>query len=45
MLLVINVINTPIKNVIFNDDGDDIHTPVALINYSNDGKIIEDFFN
>ena len=42
MLIVINIGNTPINNVIFNDDSNDIYIPVALINY-NDGKMIEDF--
>ena len=42
MLIVINVGNTPINNVIFTDDSNDIYIPVALIN-NNDGKLIEDF--
>ena len=42
MLIVINMGNTPINNVIFNEDNNDIYIPVALINY-NDGKIIEDY--
>lgn len=44
MLIVINLGNTPIKNVIFNDDSNDIFIPVTLIN-QNDGKIIEDYIN
>ena len=42
MLIVINVGNTPIRNVIFTDDSNDINIPVALINHS-DGQIIDDF--
>ena len=42
MLIVINQGNTPIKNVIFNEESNDIYIPVALINY-DDGKIIEDY--
>jgi len=42
MLIVINQGNTPIKNVIFNEESNDIYIPVALINY-DDGKIIENF--
>ena len=42
MLIVINMGNTPINNVIFNEESSDIYIPVALINY-NDGKIIEDY--
>ena len=42
MLIVINKGNTPIKNVIFNEESNDIYIPVALINYE-DGKIIEDY--
>jgi len=42
MLIVINMGNTPINNVIFDEDSSDIYIPVALINY-NDGKIIEDY--
>jgi hypothetical protein len=42
MLIVINVGNTPINNVIVNEESNDIYIPVALINY-NDGKIIEDY--
>ena len=44
MLIVINIGNTPIKNVIFNDDSNDIYIPVTLINHS-DGKMIEDYIN
>ena len=42
MLIVINVGNTPINNVIFMDDSNDIFIPVALINNS-DGIIIDNY--
>ena len=42
MLIIINVGNTPINNVIFTDESNEINIPVTLIN-NNDGKIIEDF--
>ena len=42
MLIVINVGNTPINNVIFTDDSNDIYIPVALIN-TDDGKILDNF--
>ena len=42
MLIVINLGNTPINNVIFEEESNDIYIPVALINYS-DGNIIENF--
>ena len=42
MLIIINIGNTPINHVIFNDDSNDINIPVTLIN-NNDGKIIEDY--
>ena len=42
MLIIINIGNTPINNVIFNDDSNDINFPVTLIN-NNDGKIKEDY--
>ena len=42
MLIVINIGNTPINNVIFDDESNDINIPTALINHS-DGKIIDDF--
>lgn len=44
MLIVINVGNTPIKNVIFDDDSNDVYIPVTLINHS-DGKMLEDYIN
>ena len=42
MLIIINVGNTPINNVIFTDESNEVNIPVTLINNS-DGKIIEDF--
>ena len=42
MLIVINQGNTPINNVIFDDDSNDIFIPVTLINY-NDGITIDNF--
>lgn len=42
MLIIINVGNTPINNVIFTDESNEVNIPVTLIN-NNDGKIIEDF--
>ena len=42
MLIVINVGNTPINNVIFTDESNEVNIPVTLIN-NNDGKLIEDY--
>ena len=42
MLIVINKGDTPINEVIFTDDINDIYIPVALIN-NNDGKILENY--
>ena len=42
MLIIINVGNTPINNVIFTDQSNEVNIPVTLIN-NNDGKLIEDY--
>ena len=43
MLIIINTDNTPINNIIFNDDSNDIKIPVSLIS-KNDGIIIDNYF-
>ena len=44
MIIIINTENTPLNDIIFNEDSYDIKIPVAFIN-NNDGKIIDNFIN